>query len=50
MTVFLLRRVVQSIVVILLVTVITFALLRAIPGQKVDPQLQKIESPTASAK
>jgi len=25
-------------------------LLRAIPGQKVDPQLQKIESPTASAK
>jgi peptide/nickel transport system permease protein len=31
-TVFLLRRVVQSIVVILLVTVITFALLRAIPG------------------
>ena len=32
MTVFLLRRVLQSIVVILLVTVITFALLRAIPG------------------
>jgi peptide/nickel transport system permease protein len=31
-TVFLLRRVLQSIVVILLVTVITFALLRAIPG------------------
>jgi peptide/nickel transport system permease protein len=32
LTVFLLRRVLQSIVVILLVTVITFALLRAIPG------------------
>ncbi len=32
MTVFLLRRVFQSIIVILLVTVITFALLRAIPG------------------
>ncbi len=32
MTVFLLRRVFQSIVVILIVTVITFALLRAIPG------------------
>ncbi len=32
MTVFLLRRVLQSIIVILLVTVITFALLRAIPG------------------
>lgn len=32
MTVFLLRRVLQSVVVILLVTVITFALLRAIPG------------------
>jgi peptide/nickel transport system permease protein len=31
-TVFLLRRVLQSIIVILLVTVITFALLRAIPG------------------
>jgi peptide/nickel transport system permease protein len=31
-TVFLLRRVFQSIIVILLVTVITFALLRAIPG------------------
>jgi peptide/nickel transport system permease protein len=31
-TVFLLRRVLQSVVVILLVTVITFALLRAIPG------------------
>ena len=32
MTVFLLRRVVQSVVVILIVTVITFALLRAVPG------------------
>ncbi|HEY9243073.1 MAG TPA: ABC transporter permease [Streptosporangiaceae bacterium] len=32
MTIFLLRRVLQSIVVILLVTVMTFALLRAIPG------------------
>jgi peptide/nickel transport system permease protein len=32
LTVFLLRRVLQSIIVILLVTVITFALLRAIPG------------------
>ena len=32
MTIFLLRRVFQSIIVILLVTVITFALLRAIPG------------------
>ena len=32
MTLFLLRRVLQSIVVLLLVTVITFALLRAIPG------------------
>ena len=32
MTIFLLRRVLQSIIVILLVTVITFALLRAIPG------------------
>ncbi len=32
MTVFLLRRVLQSVVVVLLVTVITFALLRAIPG------------------
>jgi len=31
-TVFLLRRVLQSIIVILLVTVLTFALLRAIPG------------------
>jgi peptide/nickel transport system permease protein len=31
-TIFLLRRVFQSIIVILLVTVITFALLRAIPG------------------
>jgi RND family efflux transporter MFP subunit len=29
---------------------IVAGLLRAIPGQKVDPQLQKIESPTASAK
>lgn len=32
MTLYLLRRVLQSIVVLLLVTVITFALLRAIPG------------------
>ena len=32
MTIFLLRRVFQSIIVILIVTVITFALLRAIPG------------------
>ncbi len=32
MTVFMLRRVFQSIIVILLVTVLTFALLRAIPG------------------
>ncbi len=32
MTIFLLRRVLQSVVVILLVTVMTFALLRAIPG------------------
>ena len=32
MTIFLLRRVLQSVVVILIVTVITFALLRAIPG------------------
>ena len=32
MTVFLLRRVLQSVIVILLVTVITFAMLRAIPG------------------
>jgi len=32
LTIFLLRRVFQSIIVILLVTVITFALLRAIPG------------------
>jgi peptide/nickel transport system permease protein len=31
-TIFLLRRVLQSIIVILIVTVITFALLRAIPG------------------
>jgi hypothetical protein len=30
--------------------VVVAGLLRAIPGQKVDPQLQKIESPTASAK
>jgi RND family efflux transporter MFP subunit len=30
--------------------VVIAGLLRAIPGQKVDPQLQKIESPTASAK
>ena len=32
MTVFLLRRVLQSVIVILIVTVMTFALLRAIPG------------------
>ncbi|MGP7997509.1 MAG: ABC transporter permease [Streptosporangiaceae bacterium] len=32
MTIFLLRRVLQSVVVLLLVTVISFALLRAIPG------------------
>ncbi len=32
MTIFLLRRVLQSVIVILIVTVITFALLRAIPG------------------
>jgi RND family efflux transporter MFP subunit len=30
--------------------VVTAGLLRAVPGQKVDPQLQKIEPPTASAK
>jgi RND family efflux transporter MFP subunit len=30
--------------------VVTAGLLRAVPGQKVDPQLQKIESPSASAK
>jgi RND family efflux transporter MFP subunit len=30
--------------------VVIAGLLRAIPGQKVDPQLQKIESPQASAK
>ena len=30
--------------------VVTAGLLRAIPGQKVDPQLKKIESPPASAK
>jgi RND family efflux transporter MFP subunit len=30
--------------------VVTAGLLRAIPGQKVDPQLQKIEQPPASAK
>ena len=30
--------------------VVTAGLLRAIPGQKVDPQLQKIEAPPASAK
>ena len=30
--------------------VITAGLLRAIPGQKVDPQLKKIEAPPASAK
>ena len=28
--------------------VVTAGLLRAIPGQKVDPQLQKIEAPPAS--
>jgi multidrug efflux pump subunit AcrA (membrane-fusion protein) len=30
--------------------VVIAGLLRAIPGQKVDPQLQKIEASTASAK
>ena len=30
--------------------VVTAGLLRAIPGQKVEPQLQKIEAPPASAK
>jgi RND family efflux transporter MFP subunit len=30
--------------------VVTAGLLRAIPGQKVDPQLKKIESPSASAR
>jgi RND family efflux transporter MFP subunit len=30
--------------------IVIAGLLRAIPGQKVDPQLQKIESPPASAK
>jgi RND family efflux transporter MFP subunit len=30
--------------------VVTAGLLRAVPGQKVDPQLQKIEPPSASAK
>ena len=30
--------------------VVIAGLLRAIPGQKVDPQLQKIEAPPASAK
>ena len=30
--------------------VVVAGLLRAIPGQKVDPQLQKIETPPASAK
>jgi RND family efflux transporter MFP subunit len=30
--------------------VVIGGLLRAIPGQKVDPQLQKIETPQASAK
>lgn len=30
--------------------IVTAGLLRAIPGQKVDPQLQKIEQPQASAK
>jgi RND family efflux transporter MFP subunit len=30
--------------------VVTAGLLRAVPGQKVDPQLQKIEPPPASAK
>jgi len=29
---------------------VTAGLLRSIPGQKVDPQLQKIEQPQASAK
>jgi hypothetical protein len=29
---------------------VTAGLLRAIPGQKVDPQLQKIEQPAPSAK
>jgi len=30
--------------------VVIAGLLRAIPGQKVDPQLQKIEAPPASTK
>ena len=30
--------------------VVVAGLLRAIPGQKVDPQLKKIEAPPASAK
>ena len=30
--------------------VVTAGLLRAIPGQKVDPQVKKIEAPPASAK
>jgi len=30
--------------------VVIAGLLRSIPGQKVDPQLQKIEQPQASAK
>jgi RND family efflux transporter MFP subunit len=30
--------------------IVTAGLLRAVPGQKVDPQLQKIEQPQASAK
>ena len=30
--------------------VVTAGLLRAVPGQKVDPQLQKIEQPSAAAK
>jgi RND family efflux transporter MFP subunit len=30
--------------------VVTAGLLRAVPGQKVDPQVQKIEQPSASAK
>ncbi len=30
--------------------VVTAGLLRAIPGQKVDPQLKKVEAPSASAK
>ena len=30
--------------------VVAAGLLRAVPGQKVDPQLQKIEQPSASAK